>query len=200
MGEWGKDLKQASMDTSSDLNVFVDESGTNKRSDHSAFAFVYVSVRNLQEFESIVRKTEERIGVKAFHWAKSAWPVRERFFQELLKADFTVKVGIVRNPVSHPERELEKILLHLLVEPDIRTISIDGKKPKQYARRMKKVLRDKGLSTKKLRLVDDRQYAGVRVADALAGLVRAYFDGKPNRRVALWYERFRKEKIILILQ
>lgn len=182
------------------MNIFIDESGTNKQTDHSAFAFVYVSVDDLQAFESAVKRSEERLGIESFHWAKAAWPVRERFFQDLLRADFTVKIGIVRNPVRYPEQELEKILLHMLIESDIRAIYIDGKKPKQYSRRMKKVLRDKGVSTKKLKLVDDTKYAGVRVADAMAGLARAFFDEKPNENIALWYKRFRKEKIIIVLQ
>lgn len=179
--------------------VFIDESGIHAENGHSVFALVYITVKRYPEFEESIIALEKELHIKSFHWSTVPWSVREKFLEKLLVLDFKAKVGIVKNPI-HPEEELERILPHMLIESKIRTIFIDGKKPKIYARRMKKVLRDKGVSTKKLRMVDDEQYAGIRVADALAGLTRAYFDRKPSQKIEKWYDRFRKKKIILVLQ
>ncbi len=179
--------------------VFIDESGIHKESGHSVFALVYIAIKNYPEFEKSIILIEKELRISSFHWSSVPWAVRERFLEKLLALPFEAKVGIVKNPI-HPEEELERILSHMLIEPKIRTLYIDGKKPKVYARRMKKVLRDKGISTKKLQTVRDEQYAGVRVADVLAGLTQSYFDGKPNQKIGKWYDRFRKKKIVLILQ
>jgi len=179
--------------------VFIDESGIHKDSGYSVFALVYITVENHTEFETAIIAIEKELNIDGFHWSSVPWVVREKFLEKLLTLEFKAKVGIVKNPI-HPEEELERILPHMLIESRIRTIYIDGKKPKIYARRMKKVLRDKGVSTKKLQMVRDEQYAGVRAADAIAGLTRAYFDGKPSQKIEKWYDRFRKKKIILVLQ
>ena len=92
------------------------------------------------------------------------------------------------------------MISNLLTETKLTTIFIDGKKSRRYERRMKKVLRDKGISTKKLKTVNDEGYAGIRVADALAGLFRAYHDDKSHAMVGKWYVRIRKKKKILVLQ
>lgn len=179
--------------------VFVDESGIHKSVDHSTFAVVSVAISRYPEFERAVEALERKLRIENFHWAKTVWSVREKFFEALIRMDFVVKIAVVKNPI-HPEKSLEETLPFLLTESKIHTICIDGKKSKRYVRQMKKILRDKGVSTKKLKMVDDRGSAGVRVADALAGLARVYFDRKTDERVRKWYGRFRKKKIILVLQ
>lgn len=99
-------------------------------------------------------------------------------------------MALVRNP-SAPDRDLEQLLPHMLIEKNIHSITFDGEKPGWYTRKLKKILRDRGITTKKLRSADDRSSAGIRVADAVAGLARAYYDGKGIPAVREWYEKFR---------
>jgi len=177
--------------------VFIDESGIHKKTDHSTFVLTYVAVRNYQKLEKVVKETEEKLGIKVFHWSQSIWKVKEKFFEAILKTDFSLKVSAVKNPV-HPERELERLLPRLLTEKNIKTIFIDGSKPKWYARKMKKSLRDNGILVRKLKIVKDSQYAGVRVADMAAGLIRAYFDDSKNERIARLYKRLEKKILVVI--
>lgn len=179
--------------------VFVDESGIHKSVEHSTFAVVFVAISRYSEFERSVEVLEKKLRIEKFHWAKTVWSVREKFFEALMRMDFVAKIAVVKNPI-HPEKSLEKTISLLLTESKIHTLCIDGKKSKRYVRQMKKILRDKGISTRKLKMVDDRGSAGVRVADALAGLARVYFDGKTDERVRKWYGRFRKKKITLVLE
>lgn len=181
------------------MHIFIDESGIHKRAGYSAFALVYVAVVDVEDFEYRVNAIEKSIGIRGFHWSEANWKTREKFFEGIMRLSWTAKVGIITNPIL-PDVELENILQHLLVEKKIASISIDGKKPKKYERKIKKVLRDKGVSTKKLRTVRDESCAGVRVADAIAGLFRAHFDGKENAGVEKWYIKLRKKKHILVLQ
>ena len=76
------------------------------------------------------------------------------------------------------------------------TIFLDGKKPKWYEKRIKKVLRDKGVSINKLKSVKDSQVAGIRIADMVAGLSRSYFDGKNLKEIKPYFERL-QSKVIL---
>lgn len=180
--------------------VFIDESGTNKGSGHSAFALVYVVVADYGEFESAVKEIEKELGIEYFHWAKCAPPVREKFFERLAKLEFTAKVAIVHNP-SLPDGDLERLLPHMLIERNIHSITLDGEKPSAYTRKLKKILRDKGITTKKLKSASDESSAGIRVADAVAGLARAYHDEKGGVFVQTWYERLRtKKKISLVFE
>jgi len=181
------------------MHVFVDESGIQKQTGHSAFALVFVSVKNDERLNAEVATIENEIGCGAFHWAETKWKHREAFLERILSLEWDAKIGIIGNPID-PEAELERMMCNLLVETRISGIHIDGKKSKRYERRMKKVLRDKGISTKKLKTVNDEAYAGIRIADALAGLFRSYHDDPENSRANRWYEQIRRKKKILVLQ
>ena len=76
---------------------------------------------------------------------------------------------------------------YLIIERKIKKIIIDGKKPKWYERKIKKVLRDRGVSVKKLRTLYDEASPGLRLSDALAGLTRAYYD-KPTKTIEELYK------------
>lgn len=47
-------------------------------------------------------------------------------------------------------------------------------------------LRDKGISVKKLRTLRDESSPGIRLADALAGVTRAYYDDPKGKAAPLW--------------
>lgn len=177
--------------------VFIDESGVHKSTDHTSVALVYVTVKNYEKLEKIVLATEARLGITVFHWSETAWPVKAQFLETILRLDFQVKIAILQNPASLA-KSFDTVLSHMIVEPDIQTIYIDGKKSKKYERTLKKVLRDRGVSVKKIRTVRDSQFAGIRVADMVAGLARTVSDGKNLSRLQPYFDRLKK-KIILTL-
>lgn len=179
------------------MYIFIDESGIHKTTDHSTFVLVYIEIKENDKLEKVVQETEKVLGISAFHWSETIWQVKKRFIETILKEDFTIKVAIVKNPI-YPEKELERLLPHLLIEKNIKTIFIDGYKPRWYASKIKKILWDKGVFVKKLKMVNDRQYAGIRIADMCAGLIRSYFDNPGNAEVALFYKKLSRKIILKI--
>ena len=136
------------------LNIFIDESGIHKQVGHSTTAVVYVEVQRLNEVEEQITAILDKLQLDTFHWTEHGWQVREKFLKQIIKLRFRFKVAIFRNPV-YPEKMMEVVFKHLITEKDIKKIFIDGKKPRKYERRLKKILRDKGVSVKKLCSVRD---------------------------------------------
>ncbi len=175
--------------------VFIDESGVHKAVDHSTVAVVYLAVENYTAFEKAVTSIEKRLQLSTFHWAETAWPVKRQFLDAVLKLEFVAKVAIIKNPATLSQN-LETVFLHLIVESNIRAVYLDGKKSKRYERPLKKVLRNRGISVRKVRTVNDEQFAGIRVADMVAGLVRTVTDGKHLERMQPYYNRLKKKALV----
>lgn len=176
------------------MDIFIDESGTHKQSGLAVNAVVYIKIENLEKVEKGIRKILAELKLEAFHWAEHGWKVRINFLERILNLDFTFKVGVFKNPVKIGEMT-EIILQHLITEKDVRNVFIDGKQPKWYERRLKKVLRDKGISVRKLRTVrNEISQPGIQLADALAGLVRYHFDNPNAKDAAKWFGKLEKEK------
>ena len=180
------------------MNIFIDESGIHKKIDHSSFALVYVEIEEFNLVEKKVSEIERSLKIEKFHWSEVAWKFKEKFIKEVLKLNFKVKIAIIKNPVN-PSKELERVLSHMAIERNISNIFIDGKKPRWYGLKIKKVLRDKGVSVRKVRTVNDDQIACVRLADMVAGLCRSYFDKKNDKRFSKYCKALEK-KIIIIMQ
>ncbi len=174
------------------MTIFVDESGIHKQIDHSAFSLVYVVTENRDQLEKSIVDIEQHCRVSTFHWTDQPWKIREQFLREVTKLSFAVKIAIFRNPTRTSEA-LEHLLQHLLIERHFDSLILDGKKPKWIERRIKKVLRDKGISVKNLRTVRRDSSPGVRLADAFAGLTRAYYDNPDGKAAVLW--SFAKKRI-----
>lgn len=177
--------------------IYIDESGIHKKVDHSTFALAYISFANSRLIENKIIEIEKSLKIKQFHWSKTVWKVKEKFLSEALKLDFEVKIAIIKNPID-PSTELEKVLVHTLVEKKIKNIFIDGKKPKWFENRIKKVLRDKGITIRKLKTVKASQYPGIRLADMVAGLVRSYHDKKNLDKISKYFRRLNKKIILTI--
>lgn len=163
--------------------VFIDESGIHKQEGHSTTAVVYVEVVNKEKFEQSMLQVEKELRISAFHWADERWFMREKFVTRITDLDFKAKIAVFKNP-TNPERMIEAVFEQLLTESNIRKVLIDGKKPRWYEQKLKKVLRDRGVAAKKLKTVrSDASEPGIQLADALAGLVRNYYDN-PQGEVA----------------
>lgn len=174
------------------MYIFIDESGIHKPNGHSVFSLVYVSGNDYFQLENDVQQLEQNLGIEAFHWAETVWKVKSAFMDRALALPFTAKVWIVHNPI-HQERILLTVLMELLTESRISCLFIDGKKSKSYERVIKKFLRDRAISVKKLRSVHDTQYAGIRLADMVAGLVCSYMDGKNSLRLEPYLKRIKRK-------
>ncbi|MDI6602626.1 MAG: DUF3800 domain-containing protein [Patescibacteria group bacterium] len=192
-----KSLGWKKLDYEKYMLVFIDESGIHKEMEHSTFVLVYIETENYGEIEKRILAVENQLKIDYFHWAKAVWKVKEKFMDAVLGLDFKVKIAIIKNPIN-PAQELERVLIHMVVERNIRNIYIDGKKPKWYERKIKKILRDKGISVRKLRTVKSSQYAGIRLADMVAGLSRSYFDKRNLERISNYYQRLKKKIIVII--
>jgi len=172
--------------------IFIDESGTHKQIDHATIVLVYVEIANLDQFEKSVIKIEKQLGIRYFHWTDERWTTREKFIEKILPLDFDLKVAILDNPIKLSQ-SMEEALRHLVVEKDIKKIMIDGRKPRWYNQKIKKVLRDKGVSVKKIRTVGkDESSSGIRIADCLAGLIRYHYDNPANPTASHWYKTLKK--------
>lgn len=179
------------------MHIFIDESGIHKKVDHSSFALVYIEINDFEAIEKRIIEIEKELNIEKFHWSEVAWKFKEEFIRETLKLDFKVKIAIIENPVN-PSKELERILSHMAIEKKISCIYIDGKKPRWYGLKIKKVLRDRGVSARKVRMIKDDQIACVRLADMVAGLSRSHFDKKNEKNLQKYYKILEKKLIILM--
>ena len=158
---------------------------------YAFIAKIAVTVEDRDYIEREITKIEQRHRIPEFHWVNEPWKLRAAFLSDAARLPFTVKVAIFRNPIS-PVPALEWSLKHVLVEKRFYAILIDGEKPKWVERQLKKTLRDKGISVRKLKTVRRSASPGIRLADAIAGLVRAYYDDPQGKAKPLW-ENIRKK-------
>jgi len=165
------------------MYVFVDESGTNKNSGVCVFAAVFVKSTDLETMNNLITLAEQTAGVRSFHWKDAPWPVRASFIRAISKGTFTIRYQLNKNPLRNFSEALESLLITASADIDVERIILDGRKDKSYERRLKKILRDKGLSSKRLRTGNDESYPMLRVADAAAGLLRAH-NNKPTDETA----------------
>lgn len=177
--------------------IFIDESGTHKQSGHAANAIVYIKITNLEEVEQGLKEILKDLELDFFHWADHGWKVRNRFLKKIIRLNFTFKIGIFQNPIKTHEMT-ETVFGELITEKAIKNVFIDGKQPKWYERRLKKVLRDKGISVGKLRTIrNESSHPGIQLADSLAGLFRYHFENPRAEDAQKWVGRFKKEKKLL---
>lgn len=102
-------------------------------------------------------------------------------------------MAVFENP-THPEKMIEYVFRHLITEDNIERVFIDGKKPKWYEHKLKKILRDRGISVKTLKTVRSDSSPGIQLADCLAGLVRRYYDNPEEPDTKKWFRRLKRDK------
>lgn len=171
--------------------IFIDESGIHKQVDHSTVVLVYVLIESVENVEHKIIEIEKELKIKSFHWKEQRWKIKGAFLAKIAKLPFKIKVAILRNPINL-SKEVENVLCHLITEKKIKKIIIEGKKPRWYELKIKKVLRDKGVSVRKLRSAKGTSFPGLRLADAMAGLIRSFCDN-PKDENKKFYQLFEKK-------
>lgn len=156
--------------------IAIDESNTHQQTGKSTIVLVYVLTKNATKLEEKILRTEKQLKILPFHWARHDWLTKEKFIRSVKDCDFSIKVALIKNPIKSLPKALEWLLQHLITEQEINKIIIDGKKPKWYSRQLKKLLRDKHITVKKLNTVNSKSYPLIRLADCLAGIIRYYYN------------------------
>ena len=167
--------------------IFIDESGIHKQGGQSTTALVYVKVEHIDSLNAAILLIEKALKIEPFHWSKQVWKIREAFLRAVMKEEFEVKIFVFQNPFT--QDKFERALKHLLIEKRITNIVIDGEKPQRNVLRLKKVLRDSGISVKKIRMGNDRAFPCLRLADFFAGLTRAFFQDQNNEKAKILYRK-----------
>jgi len=180
------------------MYVFLDESGTDKQHGKSTVALACVEINRVRKLESSILELEQELEIPPFHWSKSAWPVREKFVRSIVDESFLLRIAIIRNPFK-ADYVYESVLSRLLGGLKIHSLIIDGKKTRLYERKLKKILRDKGVSLKKLRTANDISSPVLRLADAVAGLIRYREEFSGHGKVATLHAMISK-KICLVIE
>lgn len=178
--------------------IFIDESGVHKQDGVSTIALVYISVVNILKIDQAVLSIEQKLDIETFHWSHSTWGVRKKFTKEISKEKFSAKIALIKNPF-YESVSYEHALQNLIAERNISALIIDGKKSKLYERKIKKILRDKGISIKKIRTANDTAYPALRIADLVAGIARNKHDNPNERKISELYQLI-SPKISLVLE
>lgn len=177
--------------------IFIDESGTHKESGLSVNALVYIKSKELESIEDDIRSLLVDLKLESFHWTDHGWKVKKKFLKKIFKLNFEFKIGVFKNPIKTNEM-LETIFRNLINEMAIERVWIDGRLPRWYERHLKKVLRDKDISIKKLRTVkNDSSQVGIQLADTIAGLCRYYYEHPNEVDAKKWFELLKKDKLIM---
>jgi hypothetical protein len=93
---------------------------------------------------------------------------------------------------------MERVLTHMIIEKNIEKIFIDGKKTRRYENKIKKILRDKGITVRKLKTANDESEPGIRLSDMVAGLFRWYFDSKKRNKIEEYFKKLSKKVIVTL--
>jgi hypothetical protein len=161
------------------MNVYVDESGNHKRTGYTALSFVIIESDDLSRTEILVAEVERGHAKGTFHWVASSWTVREEFLMGTNTVRYRFLAVVIENPVLDLSPAIELGLTGIQADLGKISLIIDGDKGRGFERRFKKLLRDRGVNTRKLRTAKDEGFAGLRLADAIAGLHR-YLAEKPE--------------------
>lgn len=173
--------------------IFIDESGVHRPTGHSVFALVLIKSIDIQFVEEKVISVEKKLDIESFHWADSAWPVKIKFFNQILSLPFTFIIEIFNNPVKQ-DKALEEVIIKNCDPGVSNSIYIDGAKPRWYISRIKKTLRDCGIPIHSVKMTSDERSTGLRLADLVAGLIRAYVDGSRKSDLLKMYKKLLKKQ------
>lgn len=172
--------------------IYIDESGQNFKIGHSTYAFVYVEVQDDLDIEKQMEKIELDLKIGKAHWRDMSWQVREKFADKIANLNFTATVIVFKDQIDS-SKSLGEAFKYAILDNDFKKIIVDGEKSGKYGKIIKNVLRQKNFSTKEVNFRDDEKYAGLRLADFIAGLTRAYYENPQNEHAAKIFSKISKK-------
>lgn len=156
----------------SKIDVFIDESGIGRKVGYSVYCLTYCFPSFKKEIDRLILEIEEKLKITTFHWREQSWIIKKKFLHQILKIiEWGCILCIVENK-THLFETPEQIIVKGLLGTSLDTIYIDGKKTKKYTHAVKKSLKNLGLNISSLKLVSSSACGGLRISDAVAGLVR----------------------------
>lgn len=160
--------------------VCIDESGVTSKIGHTTYSFVFILIENIKEIDTRIKYIEEELGIGYIHWSEMSWKRRMIVAKAIENINFSSLVYLMENPVS-PDIELLNIF-NKFYNRDIRCIKfyIDGDKPQRFIKKIKNEVNRSGVGHNKVSVLDDKKFAGLRLADFIAGAVRHFYDNDSN--------------------
>ncbi len=165
--------------------IFLDESGIHLKTGHSVYAVVSIEETDLQAVEAGMQAIRKRLGSVAVHWANMRWENRRLAFEGMRRLPFNFQLAVFNNPIENADQAVHETLGRVLAGGSVSSIYIDGKKSRGYAAQLKVSLRQSGVSTRKLKTVNDVSQSGIQIADLIAGLYRHQLDKATRESAAL---------------
>lgn len=171
------------IDKKTKIEVFIDESGVGRKTGYSIYCLTQCLSKYKNFLDEEIYKIEKTLNIAPFHWRKQSWRIKKRFLRRILKVlHWECTICIVDNKI-HPYQTPEEIIAKSLLGLEIDTLYIDGKKTKKYTHAVKIALKELGLTVGILKLVTASSCGGLRISDAVAGLVRLSLEGKLDAEV-----------------
>lgn len=156
--------------------VCIDESGITSKVGYSTYSFTFTLIQNIGQINKRVKYIEEELGVEYIHWSDLSWSRRMVVARAIADLDFSNLVYLVANPIK-PDVELLHIF-NKFYGDSINNMQfyIDGDKPQKFIKRIKNEINSIGAGHNKVSVLDDKKFAGLRLADFVAGAVRHFYD------------------------
>lgn len=165
------------------LYCYVDETGQDTRGE-SFIVSVVVAQEDREQLVQLVETVEQETGKKATKWHKTAREIKQRFVEQLVQNQ-TLRRKIFYSSYRNTSTYQELTVLTIAAAIHVTkrqtnykaSIFIDGLQKSEIMVVSAK-LRKIGVNTEKVRGVRDESHALIRLADAMAGFIREYEEGR----------------------
>jgi glycine cleavage system pyridoxal-binding protein P len=165
------------------LYCYVDETGQDTKGE-SFIVSVVVTQEDREALVQLVERVEQESGKKATKWHKTAKEIKQRFVEQLFQNQTLQRklyYSSYRNTSTYQELTVLTIAAAIHVakrQSNYKaSVFIDGLQ-KSEVMAVSAKLRKIGVSTEKVRGVRDESHALIRLADAMAGFIREYEEGR----------------------
>ena len=164
------------------LYCYLDETGQDTKGDIFIVSIV-ITQENRVEIELLLEKIEKKTGKKGTKWSKSKRTLQKAYIEEIFQRTIfknSIFFSLTKDSKTYKDTMLVTIASAVNIakkkEKFKASIFIDGLNDNEILL-VKTGLRRIGLSTEKVRGVKDESNAIIRLADAIAGLVRKKEEG-----------------------
>ena len=182
------------------LYCYVDETGQDTKGKYFIVS-VIIAQADRDQLVELLEALEQATGKKATKWQKTAKEIKRRFIEQVLQNNlFQGKIFYSKYEDAATYQELTVLTVAAAIHSAKRqdkykaSIFIDGLQ-KSEVMVVGAKLRKIGVSTEKVRGVRDESHAIIRLADAIAGFIREYEEGREYARVL--YELGIKHKTLI---